>query len=258
MSSDFRVSRQGPVLTVTLDRADALNALHPDVHVHLEQVWDGFAADPSLRVAILTGAGDRAFCVGSDLKAYDAGRQPIMPRSGWAGLTNRARCPKPIIAAVNGLALGGGFEIMLACDLAIAAEHAVFALPEPLVGAAAMAGGIARLCRKIPYTAAMGVVLANQRLTAADALRLGLVNAVVPKGELLEAAGRWAGEVVRCAPLSVKVSKEIAERSLEGEALAAICELEDGPFKKEIMSSQDFREGVRAFVEKRAPAWRGS
>ena len=257
MSSDFRVSRNGSVLTVTLDRAEALNALHPDVHVHLESVWDAFAADPSLRVGILTGAGDRAFCVGSDLKAYDAGHQAMMPRSGWAGLTNRVRCPKPIIAAVNGLALGGGFEIVLACDLVIAAEHAVFALPEPLVGAAAMAGGIARLCRKIPYTAAMGIVFANQRLTASDAQRLGLVNAVVPRGELLETAQRWAEEVVRCAPLSVKVSKEIAERSLEGETLAAISKLEDGPFKREIMTSQDFREGVRAFVEKRAPVWQG-
>jgi crotonobetainyl-CoA hydratase len=258
MSSDFRVSRNGPILTVTLDRPESLNALHPDVHVHLEKVWDDFAADASLRVGILTGAGDRAFCAGSDLKAYDAGRQPVMPRSGWAGLTNRKLCPKPILAAVNGLAFGGGFEIMLACDLVIAAEHAVFALPEPLVGAAAMAGGIARLCRKIPYAAAMAIVLANQQLTAGDARRLGLVNAVVPKGELLETARRWAEEVVRCAPLGVKVSKKIAERSLEGESLTAICELEDGRLKKEIMSSEDFREGVRAFVEKRPPVWRGN
>ena len=155
-----RVEREGRLLVVTLDRPEVMNALHPPANFELERVFDGFVADPELWVAILTGAGDRAFCAGNDLK-YQAsvGGKLEIPRTGFAGLTSRFDNPKPVIAAVNGVAMGGGFEIALACDLIVAAEGAIFALPEPRVGLAALAGGIHRLPRQIGQKHAMGMLL---------------------------------------------------------------------------------------------------
>ena len=191
---DFcKTEREGHLLIVTLDRPDVLNALHPPANRELAKAFDDFAADPELWVAILTGAG-RGFCAGNDLKHQASGGDMSgQPATGFAGLTGRTDLPKPVIAAVNGVAMGGGFEIALACDLIIASEDATFALPEPRVGLAALAGGIHRLPRQIGLKNAMGMLLTGRRVSAEEGQRLGFVNEVVPKGEAArrrEALGR--------------------------------------------------------------------
>ena len=180
-----------------------------------------------------------------------------MPRSGGGGLTQRLDCRKPIIAAVNGLALGGGFEVMLCCDLAVASEKAEFGLPEVLVGAAALGGGIPRLCRKIPYALAMEVILTGRRLSAREALELGLVNRVVPPDEVLTAARELAADILRGAPIAVEASKAVAEMALAGGSLKDILEAEKGDIQRQVMASADLREGIEAFFGKRAPKWQG-
>jgi crotonobetainyl-CoA hydratase len=251
-----RVEREGRVLVMTMNRPEVMNALHPPANFELERVPDGFVADPELWVAIVTGAGDRAFSAGNDLKYQaSAGAKLEIPRTGFAGLTARFDNPKPVIAAVNGVALGGGFEIALACDLVVAAETATFALPEPRVGLAAMAGGVHRLPRQIGLKRAMGMLLTGRRVSAAEGRELGFVNEVVPAGESLAGARRWAAAILECAPLSVRASKEAAlaglDRPLE-EAMSAHC---DGLAK--MVRSEDFIEGPRAFAEKRPPRWKG-
>ena len=168
------------------------NALHIDAHFELNKVFDDFSADPEQWVAIVTGAGDKAFCAGNDLKWQAAGGKRGWDKGGFAGLTTRFDCDKPIIAAVNGVAMGGGFEIALACDLIIASENATFALPEPRVGLAALAGGVHRLPRQIGLKRAMGMILTARHVSAKEGLELGFVNEVVPHGEALAAAERWA------------------------------------------------------------------
>jgi crotonobetainyl-CoA hydratase len=180
-----RLDRAGHVLTITIDRPEALNALHLDAHVELSRAFDLYATDPELRVAVITGAGDRAFCVGTDLKSLAQTGSYAYPYGGFAGITKRFDLFKPVIAAVNGLCLGGGVEILAACDLAVAAEHAQFGLPEPRVGLAALGGGaLQRLARTLPMKEAMGLVLTARRMGAAEAQRIGLVNDVVPMAEL--------------------------------------------------------------------------
>ena len=158
------------------------NALHIDAHFELNKVFDDFSADPEQWVAIVTGAGDKAFCAGNDLKWQAAGGKRGWDKGGFAGLTSRFDCDKPIIAAVNGVAMGGGFEIALACDLIIASENATFALPEPRVGLAALAGGVHRLPRQIGLKRAMGMILTARHVSAKEGLELGFVNEVVPAG----------------------------------------------------------------------------
>ena len=250
-----RVEREGRLLVVTLDRPEVMNALHPPANFELERVFDAFVADPELWVAILTGAGDRAFCAGNDLK-YQAsvGGKLEIPRTGFAGLTSRFDNPKPVIAAVNGVAMGGGFEIALACDLIVAAEGATFALPEPRVGLAALAGGIHRLPRQIGQKHAMGMLLTGRRVSAPEAARLGFVNEVVPKGEALAGAKRWAAQILECAPLSVRTSKEAAYKGLEVGLAEAMSARYEGLTR--MVKSEDFLEGPRAFSEKRPPQWK--
>jgi enoyl-CoA hydratase len=153
--------------------------------------------------------------------------------------------------------MGGGFEIMLCCDLAVAAEHAQFALPEPLVGAGAFGGGIPRLCRKIPHAIAMEIILTGRRLTAEEALKFGLVNRVVPRGQALDAAKELAAAILRCAPLALAASKQVADMALFGKTLAEILAEEDGEPKQSVMRSADLQEGIKAFFEKRPPRWQG-
>ncbi len=204
MTFEFiRYEKREHVVTITIDRPEVLNALHPDANEELARAWDAFAADDELRVAILTGAGDRAFSAGNDLKWTARHGMPRLPKGGFGGITARFDLWKPVIAAVNGLALGGGLEIALACDIIVAAEHATFGLPEPRVGLMAAAGGVHRLPRHIPLKIAMGMILTGKPITAAEALRVGLVNEVVPAADLLGAAERWAAAIVECAPLSV-------------------------------------------------------
>jgi enoyl-CoA hydratase/carnithine racemase len=248
--------RDGHVFTVTLNRPEVLNALHAAANRELGGVFDAFEADPELWVAVVTGAGDRAFCAGNDLKVQAAGGELEFPRAGFGGLTSRTSCVKPLIAAVNGVAMGGGFEIALACDLIIASERAVFALPEPRVGLAALAGGIHRLARQIPLKHAMGMLLTGRRVSAQEGKALGFVNEVVPHGELLAAARRWADEILECAPLSVRATKQAAMAGLDTPSLSAAM---DGRYDQigAMLKSDDFREGPRAFAAKRKPQWTG-
>jgi crotonobetainyl-CoA hydratase len=251
-----RVERDGHVLVVTIARPEVMNAIHPPASVEMAGVFDAFAADPELWVAIVTGEGERAFCAGNDLKFQAAGGKLEWPESGFGGLTARFELTKPVIAAVNGLAMGGGFEIVLACDVAIAAENAVFALPEPRVGLAALAGGMHRLPRQIPLKHAMGMLLTGRRVPADEALRLGIVNEIVPRGQALAAARRWAEQILQCSPVSVRTTKAVA---MQGLAHASLEQAMNARYEAipELVRSEDFREGPLAFAAKRPPLWKG-
>ncbi|MBB5688522.1 enoyl-CoA hydratase [Roseomonas alkaliterrae] len=249
-----RVEDEGRLRIVTLNRPEVMNALHSEAHFELEKVWDDFAANPELWVAIVTGAGDRAFSAGNDLKVQAAGKRGPTPPSGFAGLTSRFDLDKPLIAAVNGVAMGGGFEIALACDLIIAAENAVFALPEPRVGLVAGAGGVHRLPRMIGQKQALGMILTGRRVSAAEGKALGFVNEVVPEGQALEGAKRWAAMILECSPLAVRASKQCVYAGLDEPTLQkAIGTMY--PAQQRNRDSQDFIEGPRAFAEKRKPNW---
>src|SRR5262245_14022447 len=250
-----RAEREGRTLVVTMNRPEVMNALHPPANFELEKIFDEFAADPELWVAIITGAGDRAFSAGNDLKfqAGSGGKLEI-PRSGFAGLTARFDNPKPVIAAVNGVAMGGGFEIALACDLIVASDTAIFALPEPRVGLAAVAGGVHRLPRQIGLKQAMGMILTGRRVSAREGQALGFVNEVVPAAELMPAARRWADAILECAPLSVRASKEASLAGLGRPLEEAMSTRYEG--LSQMFRSEDFVEGPRAFAEKRPPRWK--
>jgi enoyl-CoA hydratase/carnithine racemase len=256
MTEFCKVERDGRILTVTMDRPKMLNALHPPANVELGNVFDEFADDPDLWVAIITGEG-RGFCAGNDLKFQAAGNRGVeMPVHGFGGLTSRYDNNKPVIAAVNGVAMGGGFEIALACDLIIASEAARFALPEPRVGLAALAGGMHRLPRQIGLKHAMGMMLTGRQVSAAEGRELGFVNEVVPGDDLMPTARRWAEQICECAPLSVRASKQSALDGLRygsvEEAMAAKYDAVHAMLK-----SEDFVEGPRSFAEKRKPIWKG-
>jgi enoyl-CoA hydratase/carnithine racemase len=250
------VERDGRILTVTIARPEVMNALHPPANDELGRVFDEFVSDPDLWVAIITGAGDRAFSAGNDLKftAQSDGKLPIAEK-GFAGLTSRFDNPKPVIAAVNGVAMGGGFEIALACDLIVASEKAVFALPEPRVGLAALAGGMHRLPRMIPLKHAMGMLLTGRRVSAREGFELGFVNEVVAPDELMGAARRWADQILECAPISVRASKESALKGLNLPLEQAMSAHYDQVHA--LLKSEDFIEGPRAFAQKRTPHWKG-
>ena len=253
----IRFERDGGVLTITIDRPEVLNALHRDAHVELSLAFDLYAVDPDLRVAIVTGSGERAFCVGTDLKSLARTGDYEYPRGGFAGITKRFDLFKPVIAAVNGLCLGGGVEIVAACDLAIASEHAEFALPEPLVGLAALGGGaLQRLARQMPMKDAMWLALTAKRIGAADAKRVSLVNDVVPRGTALERAKALAREMLACAPLALEASKQVMLQSVAEPDLEAAM-LRHYPAAQRMLASDDAKEGPRAFAEKRKPRWLG-
>ena len=259
MAYEFvRVDREGPVTIVTLNRPEVMNALHSPAHFELDEVFNDFASDPDQWVAIVTGAGDRAFSAGNDLKHQASGGKMGSPPSGFAGLTSRFDLNKPLIAAVNGVAMGGGFEIALACDIIIAADSAVFALPEPRVGLAALAGGMHRLPRAIGLKRAMGMILTARRVSAAEGQELGFVNAVVPAADLMTEAKRWAQMISECSPMSIRASKEAVMKGLDEPTLEEAIK---GQFKypaiAALFSSEDFREGPMAFAQKRPPQWKG-
>lgn len=250
------VVRDGPMTIVTLCRPEVLNALHYEADLELDQVWKEFAADPSQWVAILTGEGTRAFCVGNDLKDHARqGRRHLLP-SGFGAFTARGDLDKPVIAAVNGMALGGGFEMALACDLIVADADASFALPEPRVGLAAVSGGVQYLTRAIGLPRAMGMLLTGRRVPAAEAAGLGLLTALAPAGGALVEARRWAAQVLECSPLALRATKRAARRSALGPSIASdLTEVLSDPLIVQLRENADYQEGARAFAGKRLPIW---
>ncbi|MET0369997.1 MAG: enoyl-CoA hydratase-related protein [Sphingobium sp.] len=255
----IKVAKADHITTVTLNRPEVMNAINGAMHHELQAAFDDFAGDADQYICVVTGAGDRAFCAGSDLKAVaERGEHPVYPKNGYAGLIERFDCTKPMIAAVNGLALGGGFEVALACDVIIAVETASFGLPEPLVGAIAFGGGLHRLAREIGPKRALGMILTARRVSAQEGLRLGFVNEVVAPGDLDTAVARWCADMLRCAPLALQASKQVVYRGLDEPSLsAALANQSDYPAYVAWRSSADGKEGPLAFAAKRAPIWRG-
>jgi len=256
------VERRDHVMIVTLNRPEARNAVSLDLSIGVGEALDAAEADSSVWVVIITGAGDKAFCAGADLKEAAAGRlngtgDERLARWGFAGYV-RHFISKPTIAAVNGFALGGGTEIVLASDLAVAADTATFGLPEVKRGIFAGAGGTFRLPRQIPEKVAMEAILTGQPITAQRAHELGLVNRVVPLEGLLDEALALAASICENAPLAVQVSKRIARGITDGDIVAEATDWErTGVEGGHLMRSADAREGMLAFAEKRAPRWEG-
>ena len=255
MSYEFiTTEKRGHILLVTMNRPEVYNAMHGPMHHELHKCWDEFAADRDLWVAVLTGAGDKAFTAGNDLKATSTGKKYDPPPTGFAGLSSRFDLEKPIIAAVNGFAMGGGFETALSCDIIIASDQAKFALPEVKVGFFAAASGVQRLSRYIGRLAAQEMMFTGRTIDAAEALKLGCCNEVVPHAKLMDRAIELAEEMCNVSPSSVKATKRIlnsmnVEAKLP-ESLAYSREVQAG-----LSKTDDFKEGVQAFVEKRKPKW---
>jgi enoyl-CoA hydratase/carnithine racemase len=247
--------KKGRIAIVTINRPERMNALHPPAHFELHEIWNDFEQDPEVWIGVLTGMGDKAFSAGNDLKyTAEHGRDMVrMAETGFGGITNRTTCWKPIIAAVNGFALGGGFEMALACDIIVAADHARLGLPEPRVGLMAGAGGVHRLPRMIPHKIAMGYMLTGRHMTAHEAHQWGIVNEVVPLADLVPTVDKWAQDILACAPISVRASKQAALMGL-GYPLDVAMQMNYSEATR-MRHSQDTIEGPRAFAEKRQPHW---
>lgn len=256
-----KVAVEGRVMTVTIDRPDLRNTLHGEANFELGDVFDRFEADPALWVAILTGAGDKAFSAGADLRTPSNNDDPRafkgmpVPETGFAGLTWRFARRKPVIAAVNGFALGGGFEAALACDVIVAAESASFGLPEPKVGLAALGGGIQRIVQEFGPKRAHAMLLTARRISAAQAQDWGLVAEVVPDADLMDCARRWADEIAACSPASIIATKAIIKTHYDLGMEASNREMFALPEVRAMFTGPDVREGGKALFEKRAPAW---
>ena len=248
--------RRGPVEILTINRPEARNAINGEVGKQLTAALDDLDTDEELRVIVLTGAGDKAFSAGMDLKAFSSGGGGSIGggSGGFAGFARR-EIAVPVIAAVNGPALAGGFELVLACDLVVAAEHAIFGIPEAKRGLLAAGGGLVRLPKRLPMAMALELALTGDSITAARAYELGLVNAVVPFDRLLDEALALAGRIMANAPLSVRYSRQVTRQAAE------VSEDEAWKLSDEataiVFNSADSREGPLAFAEKRAPKWQG-
>ncbi len=251
------------VAYITLNRPEAMNALNPELRHALSACWDQVEADEDIWVAVVTGAGDRAFCAGMDLKhrarLTDADDEQ---RRAWATmhaqtvpLNTRWHFPKPVIAKVNGFALGGGLELALSCDIIVAAEHAEVGLPEPRRGLIAGGVGVHRLPRQMGMKAAMGYLLTGRHMSAQRAYELGLVNEVVAKAELDDCVEGWVADILRCAPLAVRATKEAVMKGLD----TTLAEAFEQAYEAENIraNSADAIEGPKAFAEKRTPDWQG-
>ncbi|QNK66245.1 enoyl-CoA hydratase-related protein [Variovorax sp. PAMC26660] len=247
------------VATVTIDRPEVLNAVDLPTEAELQRIWTDIESRDDIRAVVLTGAGERSFCAGADLKntsnlkgvEYWAAARP----GGFGGIALRETLDAPVIARVNGLALGGGFEMVLGCDIVVACEEASFGLPEPLVGRLPLDGGMLLLQRQIPYRQAMGMMLTGQRVKAQRALEMGLVNEVVPRAELDTAVHRWVQQMLACAPLSLKAIKQVVRRT--GTLAPAEAHRMRLPALVAALQSEDANEGVLAFQQKRKPQWLG-
>ena len=248
--------KKGRIAYVTINRPERLNALHPPANAELHDAFSDFRDDPDVWVAIITGAGERAFSAGNDLKYQASGGKNVPSPNGFGGLTSRFDLTKPLIAAVNGVAMGGGFEIALACDIILASDQAIFALPEPRVGLAALAGGLHRLPRQIGIKQAMGMMLTGRRVGAEEGKAMGFVTEVVPHAELLQNARDWAAQIEQCAPLSIRASKDVAMRGLNHASLQEAMSQRYESVRA-MAESADYIEGPKAFAEKRPPNWQG-
>jgi len=251
------------VTRITLNRPDVLNAIHAPMHKELQDALDRFRDDPEQAICVITGAGDRAFCVGTDLKYAStkiaAGERASLayPVNGYAGLIERFDLTKPVIAVVNGVAAGGGFEIALACDIVVAVRTASFSLPEVLVGAVAVGGGLHRLPRTIGPKRALGMLLTGQAVSAEQGLAFGFVNEVVDRSDLAEATDRWVAAIRRASPYSIRATKEAVYCGLDEPCLAeALAKQAQHPAYAAWMASSDRVEGPAAFAQKREPTWR--
>jgi enoyl-CoA hydratase/carnithine racemase len=252
------VERDGHLTIVTLNRPEVMNALHYEADLELDGVWTDFAADSEQWVAIITGAGERAFSTGNDLKAHaKIGGRRQFPPSGFAGMTTRFDLDKPVISAVNGIAMGGGFELALSTDIIVAAANATFAFTEPLVGLAALAGGTQYLPKAIGLPRAMGILLTGRRVPAQEAFDLGFVTALAPAGGAMAEARTWASRMLDCSPLALRATKDIARRSALGTEFGDLFNGESEAVTR-LRSSKDYLEGPRAFAEKRKPNWTNS
>ncbi len=255
----IRLDIANHVARVTIDRPQVLNALDADATAQLEAIWQRLERDSTVRAIILTGAGDRAFCAGADMHTDDdrtgldywANAHP----TGFGGLSLRTSLDIPVIARVNGHALGGGLEMMLGCDIAIATVNATFGLPEPRVGRLPLDGGMVLLQRQIGYRAAMGMLLTGKRISAIAALGFGLINEIAAPGELDTTVDRWVSEILACAPLSLRAIKQTVRRTAQlAPDQAQAMRL---PAVIACLASEDGDEGVQAFRDKRAPVWSG-
>jgi enoyl-CoA hydratase/carnithine racemase len=258
----YRVA--GRIAYVIINRPEVLNALHAAANAEMRDAFKRFRDDDQAWVAVLTGAGDRAFSAGNDLRATaernasraaDAApqREATVP---LGGITSDFECDKPLIAAVNGYALGGGFELALACDVIVAADTARFGLPEPRVGLVAAAGGMHRLPQQLPLKLAMGMMLTGRQLTATEAAAVGLVNEVVPAADLTAAADRWAAQMLECSPVSLRITKRCVLAGLGRPVAEAMQDDRTSGRLAELFGSQDAKEGPLAFAQKRPPQWR--
>jgi crotonobetainyl-CoA hydratase len=260
MTESVRAEASDGILTITLDRPKA-NAVNASTSLALYDAFTRLERDPELRVGIVTGAGGRFFCAGWDLKAAAAGEEVDADHGpgGFAGLTELHHRSKPVIAAVNGLALGGGFELVLAADLVVAVEHAEFGLPETGLGIIPDAGGVLRLPRRLPKALAMELLLTGRRLTAREALDRGLVNQVHPGDQLLSAAHALATRIVRSAPLAVAAVLEVIAATEAGSVEDGYRLMRSGQLTayRMMLRSEDAAEGPQAFAERRPPEWKG-
>jgi crotonobetainyl-CoA hydratase len=260
MTTNVHTEQRGPILLITLDRPKA-NAIDCRTSRLLYDSFNAFQKDPGLQVAIITGQGDRFFSAGWDLKAaadgeaVDADHGP----GGFAGLTELFSLTKPVIGAINGMAAGGGFELALACDLLVAADHAQFFLPEAQIGIAPDSGGVFRLPRRIPRAIAMEMLLTGKRLDAVEAQQWGLVNQVVARDALLDAAWELAARISASAPLAQQAIKELVNGAETLDIKAAFQLQRSGTLEtyQQMLSSKDSQEGSSAFAEGRQPVWQG-
>ncbi|MEU8708051.1 enoyl-CoA hydratase-related protein [Streptomyces sp. NPDC048565] len=259
-TDEVRLETEGHVARVTIDRPKVLNAVDARTLRRLNEIWGRIESDTDVRVVVLTGGGDRAFCTGADMSAEAVGRTGLeywagLDPNGFGGLSLRTTLDIPVIARVNGYALGGGMEMVLGCDIVVAAEDARFGLTEPRVGRIPLDGGVTQLVRRLPHTQAMSLLLTGRRASAGELAGMGLVNEVVPAEQLDEAVDRWVADVLACAPTSLRAIKQMVQRTAHltsREARSARL-----PALMAALDSADSHEGVRAFQEKRPPNWPG-
>ena len=253
------VTKHDHVTHITLNRPALMNAINQQMHDELQAAFDDFAQDDSQYLGVVAGAGERAFSAGSDLKSIaKQGKPHVYPRNGYAGLIERFDLSKPLIAAVDGVAVGGGFEVALACDIVVATRRSRFGLPEPLVGAVALGGGMHRLARQVGLKQAMGMILSGDILGAEEDYRMGFVTQLVDHDELDDTVASWCQRILRCAPLATRASKQTVMRGLDEASLEqAMANQPAYPAFKRWYECSDRIEGAAAFAQKRAPQWQG-